>query len=163
MLRALASSRLPPLRVILSNSSRSLRFACPTPLVVQHRPRTSWSACRTRSFVMPEPAPQAAAPKSRVCVLGAGNFGSCLADHLGDSDHEVLLWSRSSELVQHFNAHHRNPQYLTDHEFPATIHAIGPELPDAETIKGVDVLLFALPTEALRCVAASVFAPTLEL
>lgn len=88
-------------------------------------------------------------------MLGAGNFGSCLADHLGDSDHDVLLWSRSPDFVDHFNTHHRNPQYLTDHDFPGTIHAIGPDLPSTEIIKGLDVLLFALPTEALRQGSAS--------
>lgn len=82
--------------------------------------------------------------------MGAGNFGSCLADHLGDSDHEVLLWSRSAELVEHFNKHHKNPDYLTDHDFAESIRAVGPELPSAETLKEVDVVLFAIPTEALR-------------
>jgi hypothetical protein len=36
-------------------------------------------------------------PKSKIAVFGAGNFGSCLADHLGDSDHDVFLWSRDEE------------------------------------------------------------------
>jgi len=83
-------------------------------------------------------------------VLGAGNFGSCLADHLADSDHDVLLWSRSESLVTFFNAHHKNPEYLTDHDFPKCITAIGPDLPSADLIRKVDVLLFAIPTEALR-------------
>ena len=82
--------------------------------------------------------------------MGAGNFGSCLADHLGDSDHEVLLWSRSEDQVKYFNQHHRNSLYLKDHVFPDTITAIGPELPSAETLASLDVLLFAIPTEGLR-------------
>ncbi|KAF9512791.1 hypothetical protein BS47DRAFT_1372729 [Hydnum rufescens UP504] len=64
-------------------------------------------------------------------VLGSGNFGSCLADHLADSEHE-------------------HPHYLKEHVFPDTIKAVGPELPDAEVIRSVDVLLFAIPTEGLR-------------
>ncbi|KAH8119910.1 NAD-dependent glycerol-3-phosphate dehydrogenase [Phellopilus nigrolimitatus] len=79
-------------------------------------------------------------PKSRICVLGAGNFGSCLADHLGDSEHDVLLWSRSEYQVKFFNDHHRN----------SDITAIGPELPSAEIIRSLDVLLFAIPTQGLR-------------
>ena len=88
--------------------------------------------------------------KSKVVVLGAGNFGSCLADHLGDSEHDVILWSRSTELVDHFNKYHRNPEYLTDHDFASCIQAIGPDLPSAELLKQVDVVLFAIPTEGLR-------------
>ncbi|KAI0034141.1 glycerol-3-phosphate dehydrogenase [Vararia minispora EC-137] len=89
-------------------------------------------------------------PRSRVLVLGAGNFGSCLADHLADSEHDVFMWSREGDLVEHFNKHHRNLRYLKDHEFPKRIQAIGPELPSSTFIKGIDVVLFAIPTEGVR-------------
>lgn len=52
--------------------------------------------------------------KSKVLVFGAGNFGSCLADHLGDSSHTVYMWSRSEKLVSHFNQYHRNPEALQE-------------------------------------------------
>lgn len=89
-------------------------------------------------------------PTSRVLVLGAGNFGSCLADHLADSTHRVYLWARSKHLVDIFNKERRNDKYLTDHTFPEGIEAIGPELPSASFLKDVDVVLFAVPTQGLR-------------
>lgn len=89
-------------------------------------------------------------PKSRILVLGAGNFGTCLADHLGDCDHEVFLWSRDHGFVEYFNVHHRNPSYLTDHVFSTNIHALGPEIPNRETVQQMDVLLFAIPTQGVR-------------
>lgn len=89
-------------------------------------------------------------PTSRVLVLGAGNFGSCLADHLADSTHRVYLWARSKEVVDTFNRDRRNIKHLTDHVFPDGIEAIGPELPDAEFLQDVDVVLFAVPTQSLR-------------
>ncbi|KAA1468055.1 glycerol-3-phosphate dehydrogenase [Dentipellis sp. KUC8613] len=98
---------------------------------------------------MPSPSPSPG-PKLKVLVLGAGNFGSCLADHLGDSGHDVLMWSRDDNLAAYFNEHHRNPSFLKDHVFPEKIRAVGPEFPDAEMIRGVDVLLFAIPTEGVR-------------
>ncbi|EIM92296.1 glycerol-3-phosphate dehydrogenase [Stereum hirsutum FP-91666 SS1] len=88
--------------------------------------------------------------KSKVLVLGAGNFGSCLADHLGDSSHDVYMWSREEDLIDYFNQHHKNLRYLTDHDFSLSVQAIGPELPSAEFIKTVDVILFAIPTEGVR-------------
>jgi len=91
-----------------------------------------------------------ASPRSKVLVLGAGNFGSCLADHLGDSDHEVFMWSREKSVIEYFNEHHKNPHYLKDHYFPHTIRAVGPDLPGADFVKRMDVLLFAIPTQALR-------------
>jgi len=92
--------------------------------------------------------------KSKVLIFGAGNFGSCLADHLGDSQHDVFMWSREKTIVDHFNLHHRNLRYLTDHNFSPNIKAIGPELPDQDFLAQMDVLLFAIPTQALRFVAS---------
>ncbi|CAL1695194.1 unnamed protein product [Somion occarium] len=88
--------------------------------------------------------------KSKVLVFGAGNFGSCLADHLADSLHEVYVWSRSENIVKILNSQHRNPEFLTDHVFPDGLKAVGPEFPSAALIQEMDVLLFAIPTEGVR-------------
>ena len=86
----------------------------------------------------------------KILVLGSGNFGSCLADHLADSGNQVLLWSRSKDVIQSLNEHHRNPKYLTDHVFSENITAIGPELPGTNVLQAVGVVLFAIPTQNLR-------------
>jgi hypothetical protein len=87
---------------------------------------------------------------SKVLVFGSGNFGSCLADHLGDSEHQVHLWSRDAHVVQHFNKHRRNLSYLKEHQFSENITAVGPGLPSKELVNSMDVLLFAIPTQYLR-------------
>jgi len=94
--------------------------------------------------------PSTPPPKSKILVFGAGNFGSCLADHLGDSDHEVFIWSRETRFVEYFNTHHRNPDYLKDHQFSTNIRAVGPEIPSKELMEQMDVLLFAIPTQGVR-------------
>ena len=86
----------------------------------------------------------------KILVLGSGNFGSCLADHLADSGNAVLLWSRSKDVIKALNEHHQNPKYLTDHVFSANITAIGPELPGIDVLRTVGVVLFAIPTQNLR-------------
>lgn len=88
-----------------------------------------------------------------ILVLGAGSFGSCLADHLGDSEHHVYLWSRSKEFCDHFNQHFRSIHQLRDHLFSTHITAVGPEFPDRTLVDKVDVLLFAIPTEGVRYVS----------
>ena len=108
---------------------------------------TTYLHTYSRSFVMPSTSPS---PKGKVLVLGAGNFGSCLADHLGNSEHEVFMWSREKSVVEYFSEHHKNPHYLKDHCFPHTVCAVGPDLPGAEFVKRMDVLLFAIPTQGLR-------------
>jgi hypothetical protein len=129
----------------------SLRHSAPRHLL----PRTtvfSRTVMQTPSpYLTPSHTP---GPRSKILVLGAGNFGSCLADHLGDSEHDVFMWSRENDIVEHFNKHHKNPRYLKDHSFAMKIKAIGPELPDTAFIKGVDVVLFAIPTEGIRYIYA---------
>ncbi|KIY63024.1 glycerol-3-phosphate dehydrogenase [Cylindrobasidium torrendii FP15055 ss-10] len=98
---------------------------------------------------MPSSKPQPE-NNSKVLVLGAGNFGSCLADHLGDSDHDVYLYAREAHIVETFNKDHHNPDYLKDHLFSENIHAIGPDFPSKELVNEMDVLLFAIPTQFLR-------------
>ena len=85
-----------------------------------------------------------------ILVLGAGSFGLCLADHLGDSEHHVYLWSRSNEFCDHFNQHYRSIHQLRDHQFSTHITAVGPEFPNRALVDKIDILLFAIPTEGVR-------------
>lgn len=111
-------------------------------------PRTT--VLRSYSFNSMFASKEQPSQSSKVLVFGAGNFGSCLASHLGDSRHEVYMWARDESIVKHFNTYHRNPTYLRDHQFPSNITAIGPDLPSKEFMAGMDVLLFAIPTQFLR-------------
>lgn len=47
------------------------------------------------------------------------NLGSCLADHLAGSGNPVLLWSRSKDVMESLNEHHRNPGHLADPQIPS--------------------------------------------
>ncbi|KIJ24782.1 hypothetical protein M422DRAFT_194292 [Sphaerobolus stellatus SS14] len=88
--------------------------------------------------------------KKKVCIFGSGNFGSCLADHLADAVHDVLLWSRDTEVIEALNSTHMHPYCHKDHVFPEGIRAVGPEMLSTEALREMDVLLFAVPTEGLR-------------
>lgn len=71
-------------------------------------------------------------------------------DHLADAGASVYLWSRSKDVVESLNTTRRNPKYLQEHEFSENITAIGPEFPSKDLLTGVDVVLFAIPTQNLR-------------
>ena len=141
---------LRPLTAIVSATTSTLSTA------LRHKTTASFSSTAPKArrvspsnFTMP-PSQQHDDHKSKILVFGGGNFGSCLADHLGDSSHSVYMWSRSAELVEHFNKHHQNPHFLRDHTFPDNVIAVGPEFPSRDLVKQMDVLLFAIPTEGVR-------------
>ena len=48
----------------------------------------------------------------RVGYLGAGTWGFCLANHLAENGHEVVLWTISEELANRLNAYGDHPNLM---------------------------------------------------
>ena len=59
----------------------------------------------------------------KVTVIGAGSWGSTLADVLGNNGHDVLMWARSEERCAEINEQHTNRRYLPDFELSPNIRA----------------------------------------
>ncbi|MDJ0978718.1 MAG: NAD(P)H-dependent glycerol-3-phosphate dehydrogenase [Erythrobacter sp.] len=87
----------------------------------------------------------------RVGVIGAGAWGTALAQMLASDGREVLLWAYEPELVETINAGHRNPLYLPSAELNPTIRATGDMGDFAET----DIVLGVTPAQVLGTVLAS--------
>ncbi len=83
-----------------------------------------------------------------ILVLGSGNFGTCLAQHLAHQGHRVLMWGRSQELAREINEHHRNPRYLAQISLSPSLTATT-ELLDSQ-LAHTRFLILALPTQSLR-------------
>ena len=49
---------------------------------------------------------------SDVAVMGAGAWGSALAQVLADAGNSVTLWARRPEIADEINTDHRNRRYL---------------------------------------------------
>ena len=60
---------------------------------------------------------------SKVVVLGAGQWGSTLAQVLCDAGNHVLLWGRNQEVVDEINNKHTNSYYLDDNALPVGLKA----------------------------------------
>jgi glycerol-3-phosphate dehydrogenase (NAD(P)+) len=47
-------------------------------------------------------------------VLGLGNFGTALANHLADAGRDVIGWTANAAIADGINSAHRNPRYQSD-------------------------------------------------
>jgi glycerol-3-phosphate dehydrogenase (NAD(P)+) len=62
---------------------------------------------------------------SRLGLIGAGAWGTALAQMLARDGHEVLVWALESELVEEINRQHTNGLYLPGIALVPTIRATG--------------------------------------
>ncbi|PPA71273.1 NAD(P)H-dependent glycerol-3-phosphate dehydrogenase [Jeotgalibacillus proteolyticus] len=88
-----------------------------------------------------------------VAVLGAGSWGTALALVLGDNGHDVRLWTHNPVQADLINTERKNERYLPGTELPSAITAYS-DL--GQAINGVDTVVFAVPTKAIREVAEKV-------
>lgn len=79
-------------------------------------------------------------------VLGAGAWGTALAQTAAAAGNEVLLWAREAEVVEAVNAEHANPLFLPDIALSPAIRATA----DPMALEGCDALLVVTPAQHLR-------------
>jgi glycerol-3-phosphate dehydrogenase (NAD(P)+) len=92
---------------------------------------------------------------SRVGVLGAGSWGTTLAVHLVQAGHEVRLWGRDRAELARVAAERENRKFLPGIAIPEGVK-VQPELESA--IEGANFVLFVVPSQGIREVAAAVVA-----
>ncbi|EOH85755.1 NAD(P)H-dependent glycerol-3-phosphate dehydrogenase [Enterococcus villorum] len=88
--------------------------------------------------------------KYRVAVLGAGSWGTALAQVLAENGHDVRIWGHRPSQIDEINQKHTNHKYLPNHILPESIHAFS-EMEQA--VQDIDAVLFVVPTKAIRSVA----------
>jgi glycerol-3-phosphate dehydrogenase (NAD(P)+) len=86
----------------------------------------------------------------RCAVVGAGAWGTALADLLARNGHTVALWAREAEVVASVNSRHENTMFLAS----ATLHeAIVAHANLASACADAELVLFATPSHVLRGIA----------
>jgi glycerol-3-phosphate dehydrogenase (NAD(P)+) len=98
-----------------------------------------------------------AAVTGHITVLGAGSWGTALAALLAANGHVVRLWAREERLVAALRSELENARYLPGIPLSPRIH---PTSDRAEAVAQATVVVFAVPSGALRQVAEE-FAPYL--
>lgn len=92
---------------------------------------------------------------ARAAVLGAGSWGTTLGLVLHDNGHEVMLWEIDGDQVEAVARDGENRKFLPGIPIPNDLTITG-LLEDA--VRGRDVVVFAVPSHAVRAVARSAVA-----
>lgn len=83
----------------------------------------------------------------KIAVLGAGSWGSILANLLAENGHDVTLWSHKESQAKLLNEEHINPHYIQNFTYSSALKATS----DLEAaVKGAQVVLVVVPTKAIR-------------
>lgn len=83
----------------------------------------------------------------RVAVIGAGSWGTALAERLALNGHDVRLWARKDEVVNSINAYHINPRYLSDSQLSENIYA---STSLEEVASGASAVVVVTPSALMR-------------
>ncbi len=83
-------------------------------------------------------------------VIGAGAWGTALAQMLSGDGHQVRLWARDAALADTINRTRANPAYLPDIALSDAIRATA----DPADLAGLGVVLAVTPAQALGAVLA---------
>jgi glycerol-3-phosphate dehydrogenase (NAD(P)+) len=85
-----------------------------------------------------------------IAILGAGSWGTALAVHLARIGHTVRIWSVEAPVIVEMRERRANAIYLPDVLLPS---AVMPTASLDDALAGVDVVVVAVPSHAVRSVA----------
>jgi glycerol-3-phosphate dehydrogenase (NAD(P)+) len=92
---------------------------------------------------------------ARLSVIGAGSWGTALAQLLAANGNDVVLWNRDPELLRAIQKDRQNKKYLPGVTLPTAVRV---EENLAEVVAERDGLIIAVPSHAVRGVIAQMAA-----
>jgi len=96
---------------------------------------------------------------TKIAVLGAGSWGTALANTASENGHDVRLWTHNSDQVEEINQRHTNHKYLPNAVLVPSLIATDDM---ATAVKEVEIVLSVVPTKAVREVAKQLAAVLTE-
>ena len=82
----------------------------------------------------------------KICVLGAGSYGTAIANVATFNGSSVSLYMRSAEQAAAINSTHVNPKRFTDCTLPDAIVATSDF---DEAVAGAEVIVLAIPSQVM--------------
>ena len=83
---------------------------------------------------------------STMGVIGAGAWGTAIAQILSEGQDELLLWARETDVVEQINDTHENKAFLPGHPLRKNIRATR----DMDELAACEALLIVTPAQHLR-------------
>jgi len=85
-------------------------------------------------------------------VVGAGAWGTALANLLAGNGHDVRIWAYEWDVVESINRSHQNRRFLTGHQLSPALTAYN-DLQEA--LSGAELVTLATPSHVLRSISRS--------
>lgn len=85
--------------------------------------------------------------RRRAAVVGAGSWGTALANHLAECGHAVTLWARDAKLARRLESERENVLYLPGVELQPQV---APTNDVVAATRGANVFISAVPSHAVR-------------
>jgi glycerol-3-phosphate dehydrogenase (NAD(P)+) len=85
--------------------------------------------------------------RERIAVIGAGSWGTALANRLAENGHDVCLWAFEPELVREINGSHTNSLFLSGIKLHPALTCSGSL---QETVSGCGLILLVTPVQVMR-------------
>ena len=89
---------------------------------------------------------------TRCAVIGAGAWGTALADLLARNGHDVRIWAYEWDVVETINRSHQNRRFLSGHQLAESLVAFNQI---EEALEGAELITLATPSHVLRTIARS--------
>lgn len=86
----------------------------------------------------------------RAAVIGAGAWGTALADLLAGNGHDVRLWAFEADVVESIRARRENVRFLPGVALAPSVAATADQ---AEALAGAELILYVTPSHHLRRIA----------
>lgn len=80
-------------------------------------------------------------------VIGAGAWGTALADLLGRNGHDVRIWAYEWDVVEAINRSHENRRFLKGHKLDPKVRACDDI---AEALENTELVTVATPSQVMR-------------
>ncbi len=87
--------------------------------------------------------------RMRCAVIGAGAWGTAIADRLARNGHAVRLWAREDDVVASVNSTHINDHFLSGVALAPSLVATGDM---AQALENAVLVVYAAPSHVLRTV-----------